>query len=651
TTVTVIPATNIYYEDSFITFNDSPGYEWQTEGTTYTDKFQAEDRPGTFSLSQYDANNVYGRDDAYADSVSTYSLGSAKSVVVDEASLGKEPTAQFTFCGTGFDLFSVTNADTGAMLVAVYNSSGKRIKNYVVQTYYGYSYDEEQGQFVPNPTSTDGLYQVPVIRARDFDYGTYKVVITPKYGWAFDMNYDKTGENYNAYKVYIDSVRIYDPAGTAPDPDSVVGEAYIKDKEYIPQYMEIRDTVISAETFYDCVYDLDESQYTKGSVFIDGISSLDNTGISDKYLESGPNNELYLAKGQAIAFHVTSDRAIEPESLQLGMKVVAGDSTGTLLCMNSNYTTPTTVSVYGGHEMFRRLTSFVVWDEALKEQGIYKTKYPIIIINNSDSLISLTNFKWTYSEPESTSEANGLSLAVTSATPRMALMALRSFALSDETADDAFEPQNVSVEWENSSVKQFDTAVLRIRTDLDVTAVTVDGEKVTDCKIDENGQKLWTFSLNAERYGEKVCSVILSNEDGTESEPIETPVLKIEKLPVCERIRSIEWENASIKQNQTAVLKITTDLDVTAVTVDGVDVTECETVYDESMSYQQGTKVWIYSFKAENVGKLTCNVTCFDAENDSAEAVTQTLTVKKLNIIDKLIAIIQKLIAIWRNLF
>ena len=119
------------------------------------------------------------------------------------------------------------------------------------------------------------------------------------------MNYDKTGASYNAYKVYVDSVRIYDPAGPEPNPDSVVGEAYIKDKEYIPQYMEIRDNVITAETFYDSIFELDESQYAKGAVFIDGFAALDNNGISDKYLEAGPNNELYLAKGQAIAFHVT----------------------------------------------------------------------------------------------------------------------------------------------------------------------------------------------------------------------------------------------------------------------------------------------------------------------------------------------------------
>ncbi len=534
TTVTVIPAANIYYEDSFLTFHDSGAYQWVTEGTTYTDKFQAEDRPGTFSLSQYDENNVYGYDAAYNDSSATYSLGSAKSVIVDQNSIGKEPTAEFTFSGTGFELFSVTNAQTGAMVVAVYDTAtGKRIKNYVVQTYYGYSYDSDTGEFTPDPTSVDGLYQIPVIRARGFDYGTYRVVITPKYGKVFDLGYDENAEN-NSYKVYIDSVRIYNPAGEAPLRDSVIGDAYISDKEYTPQYIQMRDNMLSAKTFYDSTADLPDSQFVKGSVFIDGISSLDDTGLSDNYKKYGPNNELYLAKGQAVAFHIQSDRAIEPASLQLGMKLAAGQTAGTLLCMNTDQSEPTAVTVSGSHEMYRRLTGYVVWDETYLEQGIYRTKYPIVLINNSDAVISLTNFKWTYAEEETTEQLTGLSLAVTASTPRAALMTLRR-ATTPEPEAPVFAPA-VSTTWQTESVKQNSEAVLLITTSIDVTGVTVDGAEVTECAIDENGQKCWTYRYRAEKAGEITCSVICYNDQGETSESILSPVLKVTELNFAERL-------------------------------------------------------------------------------------------------------------------
>ena len=529
TTVTIIPATNIYYEDSFISFTDSGSYVWQTAGQTYTDKYQAEDRPGVEALLAYDANNVYGYDNAYSDNISTYSLGSARYVTVDADSIGHEPTAEFTFCGTGFDLFSVTNADTGAVLVAVYDyQTNIRVKNYVVQTYYGYSYDNEQSKFVPNTLSEDGLYQVPIIRSRDLPYGKYKVVITPKYGWAFDMNYDKTGESYNSYKIYIDSVRIYDPAGVAPSPDSVVGSAYIKDGEYIPQYMEIRDNVITAATFYTSVDDLDPNKYTKGAVFIDGISAVDDFGVSDKYKESGPNNELYLAKGQAVAFNIESDRAIKPENLLLGMKIVAGDPSNANLQITNSATTGTLVNrlISGSHEMYRKLSSYIVWDEAYYNQtGNYRTKYPIIIINTSDCIVSLTNFRWTYSEPETIEPARGMQLSFSAAAPRMAMSAIRS--IMPEHEEESGYTADLHASWESSTIAAGSEASLDITTALDVIKVSVDGIELTDCYVGEDSLKHWTYKLTLDNAGEYSYNISCKNNKNEESNAIESPILTV----------------------------------------------------------------------------------------------------------------------------
>ncbi len=543
TTVTVIPAANIYYEDSFFTFNNSGNYEWQTAGETYKDKFQDEDRPGTFSFAHSDANNVYGKDSAYEDSKITYSLGSAKYTSVDAASLNKEPTAEFTFCGTGFDLFSVTNSDTGAVIVAVYDTqTGKRVKNYVVHTYYGYGYDSENNQFVPDTSAgQNGLYQVPIIRSRGLGYSTYRVVITPKYLKAFDMKYDENAEN-NAYEIFVDSVRIYDPAGVAGSSvmTETVKDAYISDKEYDPNHVEVKASMIDANTFYDSVYTLSDDTYSKGIVFIDGIANLGNEGLnpgdggllSDVYKEAGPNNELYLAKGQAIAFHIMSDRAFEPESLQLGIKTVGqvADSTQTdLLVMNTAYTNPGTITVMGGTEMFRRLTPYLVWDDAALEQGIYKTKYPIVIINNSDTIASLTNFKWTYSEEQSAGQ-QGLMLAVTSSTPEAAVMAFRRYSVSLEE-DETFSPENVNIEWNSTEFVEGAAATVVITTPVDVVGVTVDGNEVTDCEIDENGNKKWTFTFTVTETGEQSYSIVFTDKDGNLSDAVMTETIYVDNAP------------------------------------------------------------------------------------------------------------------------
>ena len=73
-------------------------------------------------------------------------MGSATKVTV-AADTYKEgetqwPTATFTFKGTGFDVISLTDNTSGAIFVDVYagkGTSGKRVKSYIVDNYYGYS--------------------------------------------------------------------------------------------------------------------------------------------------------------------------------------------------------------------------------------------------------------------------------------------------------------------------------------------------------------------------------------------------------------------------------------------------------------------------------------------------------------------------------
>ena len=531
-TVTVIPAANMYYEfpagtqyypQDYIMFNNGTGYSWEDVGTTY-DRKQAEDRPGENKI--YDGNNVYGYDPAYNDTNAvTYSMGSAKKATVNAGAQDKEPTMEFTFSGNGFDFFGLTDNQSGVMLCQVYNSvSGKLEKNFIINSFYGYTYapacfDTETGEqsvtgipmykmpsgilpvekeelkaalpfleetcgrevweiptywtdesmmeltmvetaypayavdqdgarryitsartttteatdrvlyfapyvrytdynliwSIPTYRDADGnvtytatddpmiaygwfadsegcIYQVPVIRCRDLDYGTYRVVVTPKYMKILDRT--KSG----SYSVYVDAVRIYNPAGTAPATDSVIGSAYIADKEYQPEYEEIRRNMLDADTFYAGSEADDENGISAGFTFIDGISALDGSAsgsISNHYLHEGPNNELYLAKNQAVACYVRADAATAPAALQLGMKAITG-GTGMLTVYNGHTKEFVTINVEGSSEQYRDLLSNITWNPDLQKQGIYQSVDPLLIVNLSDSLISLTNFKAAY---------------------------------------------------------------------------------------------------------------------------------------------------------------------------------------------------------------------------------------------------------------
>ena len=121
-TVTIIPATTVYYEDSFVDFYDAGSSakktaftqttesdamgEWYVEGNANTTAEQA--------LSKLGDKAIYGYDEAYKNST-TFSMGSAKKVTVNTN--GQYAQAKFTFKGTGFDVISLTNSDSGAITV------------------------------------------------------------------------------------------------------------------------------------------------------------------------------------------------------------------------------------------------------------------------------------------------------------------------------------------------------------------------------------------------------------------------------------------------------------------------------------------------------------------------------------------------------
>ena len=139
-TITVVPATVIYYEDSFVTFSEG---DWNPTAGGHTGN-QGQDRPGQFEYPDYDTNNIYGFDPVYNAS-NTYSFGSSQYVRVDSTTYknkGKWPTAQFTFTGTGFDLISLTSNTTGFITCKVYEgtqATGDAKYSWVVDTYYGYT--------------------------------------------------------------------------------------------------------------------------------------------------------------------------------------------------------------------------------------------------------------------------------------------------------------------------------------------------------------------------------------------------------------------------------------------------------------------------------------------------------------------------------
>lgn len=521
-TANIIPATNVYYEDSFAKFtngsyvdgeSNSQEIKWGNEGTsTEANATQALEALGT-------KENVYGYDPAYKNST-MFSMGSARKVTVTN-DMAKDgviwPTAQFTFKGTGFDIISLTNNTSGAIFVDVTRKvNGEEVKerSVFVDNYYGYSY--ENGTWKAEPNNPNAIYQVPVIKVSGLDYDEYKVVIKVAYNTFFD------DANAGSYSFWLDAVRVYDPAGNTLDND------YVKDREVKPIYVEVRKALIGQDGFTP-----NGSGLTNGAVFIDGKS----TGASiDDYKNFGPNHEVYLARDQAIAFRIVADRI--PATVQIGVKLANGSS-GELTLSGSN----AKFAAYGDADENAKLTlntatnmyyalNGITWTQ--EENGSQKSNVIVLTNTGDNSIVSITNVKCTYASiTENTT--NTVTLAISYDDALMAVDAVNNAITPVEPEPEpepepekTFEPERFEASW-SRNVMQGRKSTLTVKTSEDVEAITVDGQTIRSYRtrtermgFGRRAKRItyreFTYSMVAQESAD--FSVTAINAEGTESEAI-----------------------------------------------------------------------------------------------------------------------------------
>lgn len=249
-TLTVIPATNVYYEDTF--FN----------GTDAVDNLVSSNEGNDDKVTEQDAytqGDTYGYDSHY----SGIKTDNSTMTVEDQNLPG---TFTFTFKGTGVDIYSRTD-NSSDMVVAQLYQNGEVLQQQLVYAVY--------------ETNGGVLYNVPTISFAGLDYDTYTVKLTvPASGLT-----DKT--------FYIDGVRVYDPAAN----DQNAQNAYAMDGEDRPWQVEVRDILLKAESLNK------EDNTGNGAVYVDGESGVTEITTYDKV---GPKNETYLENGNTIGFKLAN---------------------------------------------------------------------------------------------------------------------------------------------------------------------------------------------------------------------------------------------------------------------------------------------------------------------------------------------------------
>lgn len=434
--ITFLPATNVLYEENFMTIDGTNG-EWIPEGTN-----------NTATVVTDNENSVYGYADAYK-GFYAYSNGGALKATLN-LNGGKRAyttdAVEFSFSGTGFDIISECGTNTGLLLVAL-SKGGNPFKVYIVDTYFC-----GDNSIAGNPIITgDGIldYQVPVVRAMNLERADYSVRIlgyltntagaivgpanpTPWDGGETGAEGSTRGANG------IDTNRILREAGLKEfigcevetsfmDENSVLnggtgiaaknGQSRTFGKRdaaaqeanvYLDAFRVYQPLALESEANYAenekglkyaPVYD-----YVKNSAELTGSEILPNsmvyveydgdTGIAHiaEYQERGPQNEVYLTNGNYIGFVLEGYN--ETEKVMISAKAVAGEPVLGYLDTDAIEGKPIS-SGMKMTEMYYDVTDYV--HKYVSEQ--YGTKYMLVLGNiakaetGTRSILSVSGIK------------------------------------------------------------------------------------------------------------------------------------------------------------------------------------------------------------------------------------------------------------------
>ncbi|MGN1167714.1 MAG: exo-alpha-sialidase [Lachnospiraceae bacterium] len=320
--VRIIPATTVYYEEGFANVS---GFTDGSKGTV------------SQTASEVGSQEHYGFDAKYA----AEQEGASNST--EAVSSAKGNTAEFSFTGTGIDIFANCAKDTGNVLVQLYKADGTLVKMMTIKTVATGAY----GDLV-----STGAYNSVIASVKGLGYGNYKLKITTT----------------NADPVRLDGFRVY---GTLED--EATNAAYASDLEENPTFFNLRDAVLTAlnankgkssAEIYAQVFEKTEGKIN-GAVVLSN-AELNSADDAETLLNEGPKKEIYLKKGQSLIFKVDTTRKLE-----LGLKAVNDSVTFTVNEKEQTITSDT--------DMFYEVTK--------------ATDGTVTVTNKGDGILAVTNLK------------------------------------------------------------------------------------------------------------------------------------------------------------------------------------------------------------------------------------------------------------------
>ena len=349
-TLTIIPATVMYYEENFggmVTYSDG----WKPEGEPDGD-FQETGVVSDPDDSPYGSDVAYLNDNGDSNGTSMYL----------DAESNNGGVFTYTFTGTGTSFFARTSNNTGWLQVKVYEGTEINDQN-VIDIFY------EDTRYMDDSNPNAVLYNIPVITWDavdvDYGYGTYTVRVS--------VNNNTSGKYGGEF--WLDGIRVFNPL----NPDALPNDAdsaYNADGEANMDIATLRDKLLVNSTSVDpetgdVIWD--------GENFVLFTDTNDRIVTADEYESNGPKEEVYLAKDQSVTFSL---RNWDPNAnrVWLGIKAPMGGGTVTINNIERQITNTT--------DCFYELTR---GDISYEEDGTAVITFSIKC--TGDTVISLTNVK------------------------------------------------------------------------------------------------------------------------------------------------------------------------------------------------------------------------------------------------------------------
>lgn len=381
--VYLIPASNVLYEEDFMSTDAQVYASWAQQGSN------------TVGEVTDNAETVYGYTTVYSTSANASGGSQYCASVTPAGSTRFTDILSFSFTGTGFDLIGQCGPDTGTLAVRVADSNNKTAKNYLIDTSF-------------KDPAYNTIYQVPLLHCTDLKDGTYTVTISGAY---IDYSASSNANTSVASTFSMGSVgtsvidTIYELADwMGMDEDDIDSIEFINmDELYSASTFALtssdNNVTATAEpaatgetmqfgidgfrvyhiTSNDQYADNENGVYYKNALDAVGVDKIiayiePNTNISDSGYAvadyeglGGPQNEVYLASGQSVAFKVTGLKPV-----QVSVRSVApGVGTPKLNSIEIKHAT----------EMYYEITPDA-------ETGI------VTITNTGNGLLAICNFKF-----------------------------------------------------------------------------------------------------------------------------------------------------------------------------------------------------------------------------------------------------------------